>query len=95
MTDETTPKRVRGLKEREAAYRAGYHDGYSQGAIDEATREATQKIADLARERQMADGLKRLRAEPSAPKRTRRKKGAEEKRLDDIAMRRDAALDAG
>jgi hypothetical protein len=73
MTDETTPKRRRGQKDREAAYRAGYLDGYNQGALDEATRTTMERAQHEVRARQMEAGLAKLRAEPPV-KRTRRKK---------------------
>lgn len=71
MTDETKPKRVRGLKEREAAYCAGFREG-----LEYAQRDALDRaVIDEQRERAMADGLKRLRTDAtSAPKRTRQKK---------------------
>lgn len=71
MTDETKPKRVRGLKEREAAYRAGYQDGMRDAVQEIEARQAM----DAIREARIGEGLKRLRTDAtSAPKRTRRTK---------------------
>lgn len=75
MTDETTPKRVRGLKEREAAYRAGYQDGMRDAVQEIEARQAMDHI----REARMAEGFKRLHAAAtSAPKRARRTKAERE-----------------
>lgn len=67
MTDEKTP-RVRGLKEREAAYRQGFVDG-----VEHALAEAKElKRIEQDREGAMKTGLAKLAREVTV--RTRRKK---------------------
>lgn len=71
MTDETTPKRLRGQKERERLYRAGFLDGLVHAAQEHAEK----RDIDAKRDGAVVTGLRRyLAAESSAPKRTRRKK---------------------
>lgn len=71
MSDDTTPRRVRGQKDQDAAYRAGYIDGYQAG-LDYARK---LKDEDAEREKLIARGLERHRAERAGvPKRTRRKR---------------------
>jgi hypothetical protein len=71
MNDDTTPRRVRGRKAQDAAYRAGYLAGYQAG-LDHAER---LRDADAEREQGIAAGLDRYRAEQAgAPKRTRRRR---------------------
>ena len=71
MTDETKPKRVRGQKEQEAAYRAGFCDGLAHALTEMKLERSKQEARDLA----MRDGAARLREAPPIPKRTRRKRG--------------------
>lgn len=70
MSDEQ-PKRMRGQKDREAAYRQGFFDGVQHG-VDE-LRYA--KELESAREGAMLAGLAKYRRTLSAqPKRTRKAK---------------------
>lgn len=69
MTDETKPKRVRGHKEREAAYRQGFLDGLTHAKAEL----ASQRALDAERDEAMRAGLTKLRATPVV-RRPRRKK---------------------
>lgn len=66
MTDEK-PKRVRGQKEREAAYRQGFADGLKHADFELGNRQEVEAM----RERAMVSGLMTMRATPVV-KRTRR-----------------------
>jgi hypothetical protein len=69
MTDETKPKRMRGLKEREEAYRAGFLAG-----LEHAHKEiASQRALEAARGVAVATGIESfLAGAGAARKRTRR-----------------------
>lgn len=71
MTDHAIPKRVRGQKDREAAYRQGFLDGVEYG-VEELRRT---KEVDAFRELALGAGLaKYRRTMTTEPKRRQRRK---------------------
>jgi hypothetical protein len=85
MTDEK-PKRVRGLKEREAAYRQGFLDGLVHAETEKTKKRLIEDERDLA----VAEGLKRLRARTFVVKRGRRPKAnGADTQIDDLIAQRE------
>lgn len=72
MSDETKPARIRGLKEREAAYKAGFADGCAHAH----TEIAAQRRLEVERETAAEYGWKRVASEVAPTRRTRKRKEA-------------------
>jgi hypothetical protein len=70
MTDEKPPK-IRGKKEREAAYRQGFADGLAHAVFEI----RSQNDMEAKREEAMAAGLKLLNAQPVVRRRRRKANG--------------------
>ncbi len=84
MTDETPPK-IRGKKEREAAYRQGFADGLAHAKAET----AAQRALEAERDEAMRDGLAKLQARPVVRRRHRKQADVrtQEQLLRDIAAR--------
>lgn len=82
MAADEKPPKIRGKKEREAAYRQGFVDGLAHAKAEL----ASQRALDAERDEAMRNGLAKLHATP-AVRRRRTKADKERERMQESAER--------